>query len=201
MQMSVKNRPPGIPASIEHKPITTLGEPQRFGHSSPRSNHLGQHIRSSGSQRQSVLEVRCGHHQHVMCGLRIDVPKRQGPRCPVHHVPRNLPGHDLAEQAVRHQIHAGRLAAPRPTRRPRGRGPGAQPAGVGVWGRAPQGKAADRAKRTARAHFPGGCVAVKSGGHSTATQRAPDRGGRCPAGREHDGERWQQPALVVSCKG
>ena len=29
----------------------------------------------------------------------------------------------------------------------------------------------------------GGCVAVKSGGYFTATQRAPDRGGRCPAGQ------------------
>lgn len=42
---------------------------------------------------------------------------------------------------------------------------------------------AARAKsRQRRAREVGGCVAVKSGGHSTATQRAPDRGGRCPAG-------------------
>ena len=27
------------------------------------------------------------------------------------------------------------------------------------------------------------CVAVKSGGHFTATQQTPDRGGRCPAGQ------------------
>src|SRR6185503_17526962 len=99
VQVDVVDAVSRIVTGVEDQPEAPLGQAQVGGQVAGASHQAPHEGVVAGGQVQDARDVALGHDEDVDRALRVDVVEGQDRVVLVGHAGRDLPGHDLAEQA------------------------------------------------------------------------------------------------------
>src|SRR5690606_13649264 len=101
VQMHVVHRLPPRGTVVQDQTVPRACDPLLARHQSPHEHDAPDQLRIVFTQRVHGRHVPLRDHQHVRRRLWVDVPERERMLVLMHHLGRDLPGHDPAEDALR----------------------------------------------------------------------------------------------------